>query len=61
MSANTTPDLAGPLTMTEQPGYDLDLWLDESSQPDLVGPAATALLVLLLLAALVAGAVLLIV
>jgi len=61
MSANTTTDLAGPLTTTEQPGYDLDNWLDESSQPDLVGPAATALLVLLLLAALVAGAVLLIV
>lgn len=59
MSANAPHVSAGPLT-SEQPGYDLDLWLDESAQPDLVRPVAVlAAAVLLMVVVLVAlGAVL---
>ncbi len=50
MSANAPHVIAGPLT-GEQPGYDLDQWLDESAPPDLLRPVVllVALVVLIVL------------
>jgi hypothetical protein len=52
MSANAPHVIAGPLVTTERPGYDLDHWLDEAAQPDLVRPAAVLLAVLVVLVVL---------
>jgi len=57
MSANAPHVIAGPLTTTERPGYDLDHWLCEDAQPNLVRPAATLLLAVVVLLALVVSLV----
>ncbi|MDN5859925.1 MAG: hypothetical protein L0H84_15025 [Pseudonocardia sp.] len=54
MTANAPHVLAGPLT-DERPGYDLDHWLDESAQPDLVRPVATLLAALVVLLVAIGG------
>lgn len=59
MSANAPHVNAGPPATTERPGYDLDHWLDESAQPDLVRPVALLLALVVLVVFLGAlGAVL---
>ncbi|MGI5130661.1 hypothetical protein ACQEVB_27910 [Pseudonocardia sp. CA-107938] len=57
MSANAPHVIAGPLTTTERPGYDLDHWLGDDAQPDLVRPMATLLAAFTVLVALTASLV----